>query len=732
MAHSTSPGFTIRQLVDKGFAQMGNAVIDSDTSGDPLTQAPDPAHTQAPNQAPGMAGTGCTEALDHAVLEALVSTARDAIVLIDRQAQVLSWNRAAEQIFGHSFKQAVGRNIHALIAPLGKNATSNADIAAAMQCLSQTGGGDALDATLELEAVHRDTRPLKIELSLSSVSLGGRWFGLGVMRDITERKQLEHALALTERNFRSVVELNRSGILLLDREGNICFANEAAQMLLHRSREELIGMPFGTPSGQLRSEMAVRRRDGSRGTAEMSATETEWQGEQAFLVMLHDVTELKEAEASARFLALHDVLTGLPNRRLFHERLERSLERARGDGQRVAVLFVDLNRFKAINDGLGHQAGDEVLREIAQRLSRCLRASDMVARLGGDEFSAVIEGIKQLSDLDAVAAKLKGCLGSSLRAGETDLTIRASIGVAVFPDHGADADTLLRHADNAMYAAKRDGSRNFRLFAASMEKTDAASLRLEQALNTALERGEMRLAYQPIGRVADRMMMGTEALLRWQNPIFGNVAPDRFIPLLEASGRINQVGLWVVEQACAQLAAWRDAGVDLVPVAVNVSAVQLVDGHFPDLVKETLERFAIPPGLLTIELTETAIVEDETVGVLALERLTQLGVWLHMDDFGTGWSSLGLLRKLPFDVVKIDRSFVTDITHGEADALLVAGIISMAHSLNKQVIAEGVETGAQLALLRDYQCDNAQGWLLGHPEAPAQIEQLLRERKALC
>ena len=714
---------------------MGDAADNSGGSGAAQTPTPalTPASTQVATQTktPAMAGAGFTEALDHALLDALLSNAQDAIVLIDGHGHVLSWNRAAERIFGHTFEEAVDRDIHGLIAPPALNGDINTDVAVGMKRFRNSGQGNALGRTLELDAVHRDGTPLKIELSLSSVSVEGRWFGLGLIRDITERKQLERALALTERNFRSVVELNRSGILVLDQAGNILFANDAAQTLLDRSREELIGMPFGTPSGHLRAEMAVRRKDGSRGTAEMSATETEWEGELAYLVMLHDVTELKEAEASARFLSLHDLLTGLPNRRLFHERLERARERAHGEGERVAVLFIDLNRFKAINDGLGHEAGDEVLRSIGQRLSRCLRASDTFARVGGDEFCAVIEGIKQLTDLDAVANKLQGCLSSPVQVGETELTVGASIGVAVFPDDGADADTLLRRADSAMYAAKRGGSSHFRLFAASMEKTDGASLRLEQALNAALERGEMHLAYQPVGRVADRMMIGMEALLRWHNPILGDVVPDRFIPLLEASGRINQVGLWVVEQVCAQLAAWREAGVDLVPVAVNVSAVQLVDDRFPDLVKEMLRRFAIPPRLLTLELTETAILDDETVGVLALERLARIGVWLHMDDFGTGWSSLGLLRKLPFDTVKIDRSFMTDIAHSDADALLVAGIISMAHSLNKQVIAEGVETDAQLALLRDYHCDNAQGWLLGHPVTPAQIEQLLRERNAL-
>ncbi|UHD15156.1 putative bifunctional diguanylate cyclase/phosphodiesterase [Thiocapsa bogorovii] len=664
---------------------------------------------------------GFGDALDHAVFEELLASAQDAIVLIDRQGRILRWNQAAERIFGHSSDEIMGRDVHCLLAPPG----TRTDALVAMQRFESTGEGAALGRTLELKGVHRDGGPIPVELSLSSVKVAGRWFGLAVIRDITESHRLKHALERTERNFSSVVELNRAGILVLDRYGSICFANDAAQILLDRHVDELIGEQFGMPAGQLRAEVAVRRKDGSRGTAEMSATETEWEGQPAYLVMLHDVTELKDAEATARFLSLHDMLTGLPNRRLFHERLERALERARRDGEGVALLFMDLNRFKAINDGLGHDAGDEILRAFGQRLSRCLRASDTVARLGGDEFCALVEGLKSPGDLEAVAAKLQDCLSKPFRVCDTDLFVGSSIGVALYPSDATDADTLLRRADSAMYAAKRSGSDHFRLFAASMEKEDVAALRLEQLLHVALERGELHLVYQPIVRVSDRTMTGMEALLRWKSPDLGDVPPERFIPVLENNGGIKQVGLWVVEQVCAQLATWQDAGLKPVPVAVNVSAVQLVDRRFPDLVQRILLRFAIQPDLLTMELTETAVIDDEDAGTVALERLSRLGVWLHMDDFGTGWSSLGLLRKLPFDAIKIDRSFVADIANSHADALLVAGIVSMAHSLNKRVIAEGVETETHLALLKDYHCDYAQGWLLGHPVGASQTVRML-------
>ena len=655
--------------------------------------------------------------LNHAILDAVIDSARDAVVLVDDTGCVLRWNRAAEQMFGHSGTDAHGQNVHLLLAPPAQRDAA----LACMRRFGATGNGEAIGRTVEMDAVRRDGGLLRVELSLTAVRVDAVWYALAVIRDITERCRLEELLRRSERNFHNVVEMNRSGILVVDAEGRIRFANAAAQQLLNRSVEELLGLPFGVPSTTLRQEMAVLRKDGSAGTAEMSATQTLWEQQPAHLVMLHDITDLKEAESRARFLALHDALTGLPNRRLFLERLDHGLRQAHGSGGRVAVLFMDLDRFKPINDSLGHEAGDAVLRTVAKRIEQSLRASDTVGRFGGDEFAAVIPSVETVADVDAVLRTLQRCFDAPMRVAGDELYVRASIGAALYPDDGSDANTLLRRADDAMYAAKRGGGATARLFSVAMESGDKDRLELERRLHGALERGELRLVYQPQVRVGDGALCGCEALLRWHSPVLGKVPPDRFVPMLEANGGIVAVGAWVLEEACRQLAAWRDDGHDPPPTAVNVSARQLADLGFPDLVERCLGEYRIAPSLLTLELTETALVDDESAATEALNRLADLGIGLHMDDFGTGYSSLGLLRRLPFDTVKIDRSYVARITENDDDALLVAGIISMAHSLRKSTLAEGVETEQQLELLRGYRCDYAQGWLFGHPLAPAQL-----------
>ena len=445
----------------------------------------------------------------------------------------LSWNQAAEQLFGYGFNDVAGKDIHTLLAPADQQAGALPDI----RWLDTAAEGIASSQLLELGILRSDGSILHVELALSSVQVSGHGFALGIVRDISERKQLEQALARTQQNFISVVELNRAGIIVLDRQGKICFVNQAAETLLDRGRDELLGLPFGTPAGDLRSEMAVRRKDGSRGTAEMSATETEWEGQPAYLVMLHDVTELKQAEANARFLALHDMLTGLPNRRLFQERLEQAMTRSRRSGDRVALLFLDLNRFKAINDSFGHNAGDTLLCDFSRRLTDCFRASDTVARLGGDEFAALIEGVRNVQDVHVVATKLDACLSEPYRICDSDLRVSTSIGVALFPDDAEDVDTLLRRSDAAMYAAKQGGSGHIRLFTRSMEQADGSILRLEQEVRGALERGELRLVYQPIGCVAEAVLVGMEALLRWRSPVFGEVTPDQFIPFARIQRR---------------------------------------------------------------------------------------------------------------------------------------------------------------------------------------------------
>ncbi len=660
--------------------------------------------------------------LSRTVLERLIDAARDAVVVVDDRGAIMRWNPAAEQIFGYDEAQALGQDVHRLIAP-----SEDQDKALEhMLRFRHQDDGDLIDRTTEITAVRRDGARICVELSLTSLTQGIQRHVLAIIRDVTERRRVEEELLRSERNFHNVVEMNRSGILVVDGEGRIRFANSAAQQLLNRSWGELSGKPFGVPSGTLRQEMSVLRKDGTAGTAEMSATQTRWEGGPAHLVMLHDITELKEAESRARFLALHDPLTGLPNRRLFLERLNHALRHAETSGGQAALLFLDLDRFKPINDSLGHLAGDQVLRAFAQRIEQGLRASDTIARLGGDEFAAVLQSVTKLEDVDAVLGKLSQCMQRPIPIGDEELYVGASIGVALYPDHGRDADTLLRRADDAMYSAKRDGGSHVRYFSQSMETGDKTRLDLDRRLHEALEKGEFRLVYQPQVRISDGLLSGCEALLRWHNPALGHVPPDRFIPMLEANGGIRKVGAWVLERACKQIVAWRAQGMDPPPIAVNVSARQLVDKDFPGLVERAIATHQLPPVCLRLELTETALVDDKGATTAALHRLADLGLALHMDDFGTGYSSLGLLRKLPFDTVKIDRSYVARIAENEEDALLVAGVISIAHSLHKVALAEGVETREQLELLRAYNCNFAQGWMCGRPMESDRVEALFQ------
>lgn len=389
---------------------------------------------------------------ERALLEALIDGAHDGIIVIDQQDRILRWNTTAERVFGYAAEAAIGQDIHELIAPTERRSGS-----AERLRLFAAGGGAQRGRTLELSARRREGTPVEIELSLSAIPVAGRWYGLAVVRDISERRRLQEAMARSERNFHSLVQMNRSGMLILDRDGRIRFANTAAQQLLNRSGDELLGLAFGIPSTERSTEIGVLRKDGSRGTAEMTATETEWEGEAAHLITLHDITPLKDAEARARFLARHDTLTGLPNRRRFRERLEEMLAANGGDGMPLALLYLDLDRFKPINDRFGHAMGDRVLCIVAERFAGCLRSSDMVARLGGDELCALLPGIRRRRDLAVIASKVIAAVSAPMKLDGNEITVGASIGIAMHPEHGRDADTLLRGGDQAMYIAKRSG-----------------------------------------------------------------------------------------------------------------------------------------------------------------------------------------------------------------------------------------------------------------------------------
>lgn len=426
------------------------------------------------------------------------------------------------------------------------------------------------------------------------------------------------------------------------------------------------------------------------------------------------IIEANQAEKRIRHLAYNDVLTGLPNRALFMDQLGKRIEQSRAAGESVAVLFLDLDRFKNVNDTLGHDIGDRLLVAVAQRLRRSVRNADCVARLGGDEFTVVLAEL--VTPYAAVSAAQNICraLATSFHIEGHDIFVTASVGISLYPNDATDVGTLLKHADTAMYRAKKIGS-GFQFFEASMEHSISEHVRMENDLRRAIERNELEVFYQPQARVTDGRIIGAEALLRWRHPTRGMVSPMEFIPLAEETGLINSIGEWVLRTACAQLQSWLQVGLPPIRIAVNLSVKQLLKKNFADTVEQALADTGLSPSLLELEITESTLMENAQDTLEALHRLRSLGVRLSIDDFGTGYSSLSYLKRFSVDIIKIDRSFVRDVPHDADDASIVTGIIALAHSLRLDVVAEGVEREAQLHFLKEQACDLMQGYSLSPP-----------------
>ncbi len=412
--------------------------------------------------------------------------------------------------------------------------------------------------------------------------------------------------------------------------------------------------------------------------------------------------------------ATHDPLTGLPNRFSFEQRLCAALERARDSGKVLAVLIFDLDRFKTINDTLGHQAGDALLKAVAERLGERTRQSDLLARLGGDEFALILEKLRSPEVATRVAQSLLAILAEPFVIGERELFVTASIGVSLYPEDGEDASTLLSNVDSAMYQAKAQGKNRFHSFLPGLNAEAARRLELETHLRRALERQELHLHYQPKVSLPDQRLVGFEALLRWRHADLGHVSPADFIPIAEESGLIVEIGRWVLQAACKQARCWQRSGRS-VPVAVNVSALQFSRSDFVAAVKDALTESGLEPRLLELELTESTVMSDTELGAKRLAELRALGVRVALDDFGTGYCSMAYLRRLPFDTLKIDRSFIRDMLSEDQGGALVEAIVRLAHSLRLEVVAEGVESEAQLSLLQRFGCDTAQGFYFARP-----------------
>jgi diguanylate cyclase (GGDEF)-like protein/PAS domain S-box-containing protein len=439
-----------------------------------------------------------------------------------------------------------------------------------------------------------------------------------------------------------------------------------------------------------------------------------------------DISERKLAEERVQFLAFNDALTGLPNRTLLRDRLAKALADARRQKEKVVLLFLDLDKFKDINDSRGHSVGDLLLQEVAERLKRFAREQDTVARLGGDEFLIMLTHVKDVSDAAVAAERLMDTMTAEFVVQEHSLHVSCSVGISIFPEHGADAETLIKNADAGMYSAKESGRKNFRFFTDDMNAQVVERLALESSLRRALLEKELFLTYQPQMDIATGKITGLEALLRWQHPELGLVPPDKFIRVAENSSLILPIGEWVLRTACSQARKWQDEGLPAVTVAVNVSAVQFRQADFCGLIRRVLHETGLAPQYLELELTESLLLANADVTLSVLQELKSMGVTLAIDDFGTGYSSFNYLRQFRVSKLKIDRSFVRDIAVNPDDAAITTAIISMAKSLNLKVIAEGVENEAQMSFLRAHQCDEIQGYYFSKPLTVDKVADKLR------
>ena len=436
---------------------------------------------------------------------------------------------------------------------------------------------------------------------------------------------------------------------------------------------------------------------------------------------------LRERQEHLQRLAHFDNLTHLPNRILYCDRLHQSILQAERAKKRIAVMFVDLDHFKDINDSAGHRIGDLLLVEVAGRLQKIIRASDTVARMGGDEFTLLLPNVRDRENTVIVADKILKALSEPYRVDGNEFYITASVGITLYPDDGKTVDELLKNADTAMYKAKSDGKNMFQFYSQDMLATVTTRMILLSSLHQALKRDEFVIHYQPKMDTVRNRMIGLEALIRWNHPELGMIVPDRFIPLAEETGLIIPIGEWVIRECCLQISAWRAKGYQPLPVSINVSPVQLKRQNFSEVVRQIIEETGVDSTLLELEVTETAIMQDTGFTTLTLQRFKEMGITICIDDFGTGYSSLSQLKRFPIDTLKIDKSFIVNIEKNTDDQSIVLAIISMAHSLGLKVVAEGVETSSQLSLLCEQGCQTMQGFYFSKPLPPANIERLMNE-----
>ena len=676
----------------------------------------------------------------------ILDMAMDAIISVDHEGTVISWNREAERMFGYPADSVNGKDLSDLIVPPALRQAHREG----MQRFLETGNAKMINKRVETTGMRSDGSEFPIELTLSYTLLHGDCYFNAFVRDITQQKIFEEDLRITSVTFES-----QEAIMITNKEGNVLRVNNAFEMMSGYTSEEVMGKnprflysgrhppEFYTAmwsslrnAGKWSGEIWDKRKNGEIYPKMMTITAVYDDQQQVthYVAVARDITRRKKSEQEIHQLAFYDPLTSLPNRRLLQDRLQQSTAVSARNNRHGALIFLDLDNFKTINDTRGHAIGDLLLIEVSQRLKLCVREGDTVARLGGDEFVLILEDISSetaeaVNQAEMVAEKIQLELGQIYTLGNFEFISTASIGISLFMGHNESLDDLLKHADAAMYQAKTAGRNTIRFYDPAMQAALEARIELEMELRQAIQKRQLRLHYQ-IQVDNQRRPLGAEALLRWQHPARGLVSPGEFIPLAEETGLIVPIGLWVLQTACDQLKAWqRDVLTRYLTLSVNVSARQFRQADFVSQVQHILKESGANPVRLKLELTESTVLEKVEDTIAKMRELKALGVGFSMDDFGTGYSSLQYLKRLPLNQIKIDQSFVRDIATDHNDAAIVKTIIAMTEALGLDVIAEGVETEEQRNYLEKHGCRAFQGYLFNRPSPIAEFEALLRVEK---
>jgi diguanylate cyclase (GGDEF)-like protein/PAS domain S-box-containing protein len=663
----------------------------------------------------------------------LISTAaKDAIIIIGTDEQVIFWNPAAEAVFGYNADEVIGRNLHNLLTPTARRKEAHQGFSSFIH----TGTGGFIGKTFEISALHKSGEEFPVELSISAIRLQNSWHALGIIRDITTRKKAEEKLHLAA----NVFTYAREGITITTADGTIIDVNDAFTRITGYSRNEVLGKnPRILSSGRQDKAFYVamwrdlleqgywygeiwnRRKDGEV-YAEMltiSAIRDAAGHTSQYVALFSDITPIKEHQNQLEHIAHYDALTTLPNRVLLADRLHQAMVQVQRHQQRLAVAYLDLDGFKAINDHHGHDVGDQLLMTVASRMKQALREGDTLARLGGDEFVAVLLDLPDIEASVPLLSRLLTAAALPVHSGDLVLQVSASLGVTFYPQTDElDADQLLRQADQAMYQAKLAGKNRYHVFDAEQDRSVRGYHESLEHIRHALNDRQFVLFYQPKVNMRTGAIIGVEALIRWQHPDRGLLSPAVFLPVIEDHPLAIELGEWVIDTALAQLALWRTDGLNI-PVSVNIDALQIQQPDFTDRLRVILARYPeILPGDLELEVLETSALED-LIGIShVIEQCREIGVLFSLDDFGTGYSSLTYLKRLPVTVLKIDQTFVRDMLDDPDDLAILVAVISLGTSFHRQIIAEGVETIEHGVMLLRLGCELAQGYGIAHPMPP--------------